>query len=116
MASNISFATLQEAWGVPNFGVQPVAPEAKKPEVQRDVLEKAESSQKSWLFVTNYIRQLHAERGAAAVMGLMDPKLVREVRMQTLISFEWLDAEAMLLGFLFVCALWLLGDALRRPS
>ena len=115
MASNMSFATLQEAWGVPAFGVQPVEPEAKKPETQRDVLEKSESSHKSWLFVTNYIRQMHAERGAAAVLGLMDPKLVREMRMQTIMSFEWLDAEAMLMGFLFVCALWLMGDALRRP-
>ena len=115
MASNMSFATLQEAWGVPSFGVQPVVPEASKPEVQREVLEKSDASQKSWLFVASYIRKLYSERGAAAVMGLMDPKLAQEVRMQTLTSFEWLDAEAMMIAFLCVCALWLLGDALGRP-
>ena len=116
MASNMSFATLQEAWGVPSFVAEPMVPEERKPEVQRAVLEKMDASQKSWLFVTNYIRKLHSERGAAAVVGLMDPKLAQDVRVLTLTSFEWLDAEAMMIAFLCVCALWLLGGALGRSS
>ena len=112
----MSFATLQEAWGVSSFGVQEVKPEMKQPEVQREVLERAEASQRSMLFVTNYLRQVYSERGIAGIQGLLDEDVVKELRMAAFMSFEWVDANTLLFGFMCVCALWLLADVFRRRA
>lgn len=112
----MAFATLQEAWGVQAFGTTLEEPvnKNKEPEVQRETLERAEASQRNWLFANEYIRQVYQHKGAAGVLGLMDAEIVKSVQTNALLSFEWLDSDAMLLGFLFVCALWLLSDAFRK--
>jgi hypothetical protein len=110
----MSFATLEEAWGVPVFGVSEVKPEMKQKETQRRVLERAESAQRSYTFVTNYIRDVYENHGIAAVMGLMNRRIVSELRKEALWSFEWLDANSMLFVFSCLCVLYLLADIFRR--
>ena len=110
----MSFATLQEAWGVPTFGVEEIKPEMKRPEVQREVLDRAEASQRSMLFVTSYLREVYEKHGVAGVMGLMDESVVKELRIAALMSFDWLDANTLLFLFMCVCGLWLLIDIFRR--
>ena len=128
MSSSMTFATLQEAWGVPAFVAAdsaPVSPPAtptdagakpnpKSPAMQRSVLEQTQTAQNNLLYVTAYIRQAYKQQGAAGVLGLMDADIAKAVRSQSLLTFDWLDADALLLGFLFACALWLCGDALKR--
>lgn len=125
-----TFATLQEAWGVSTFGepggsgaagesgaaASPADSPAKRADAARDVLDRTEGATRELLFVTTYIRRLYKERGVSAVLGLMDPEVLRAVRTEALLSFEWLNADALLFGFLVVCALWLLADVLRRPG
>ena len=113
--SAMSFASLQEAWGVSTFGgVEPVEPPAKQPQVQKPVLEQTQSAQTDFTFVTNYIRSVYKQQGAAGVLGLMDPECSKAIRRDSVLSFDWVDADALLLGFLFVCALWLIGDAVKK--
>jgi len=121
MSSSMTFATLQEAWGVPAFvgtdtsaAAPEVKPNPKSPTVQQNVLEQTQTAQNNLLFVTAYMRQVYKQGGAAAVLGLMDADIAKAVRSQSLLTFDWLDADALLLGFLFACALWLFGDALKR--
>lgn len=112
-----TFATLQEAWGVTTFGSQAkeaaAAPDRRREE--REALDRTEAAKREMLFVSTYIRRLYRQRGVAAVLGLMDPEVVRAVRTEALLSLEWLNSEALLFGFLVACALWLLADLLRRP-
>lgn len=110
----MSFATLQEAWGVPTFGVEEVKPEMKKPEVQSEVLERAEASQRAQLFVANYLREVQQRHGIAGLAALLDPQTVQELRMAALLSFDWLDANSLLFVFMCLCALWLLIDMFSR--
>ncbi len=110
----MSFATLQEAWGVATFGVVEEANELKDAKVQGEVLDRAEASQRSHLFVTQYLRDVHAKHGIAGIMGLLDEGVVKEMRMAALLSFDWLDANTLLFVFMCLCALWLLMDVLRR--
>ena len=112
----MSFATLQEAWGVPTFGVNPIEPEAKNKEVQREVLDRTEASQRSMSFVTNYLREVYSKHGVTGIMGLLDEKVVKELRMNALMSFDWLDANTLLFGFMCLCGLWLLIDMFRHKS
>lgn len=110
----MSFATLQEAWGVPTFGVEESKPVAKQPAAQAEVLERTESSQRSLEFVTNYLRDVHQRHGIAGVMSLLDEQTVKDLRMAALLSFDWLDTNSMLFIFMCLCALWLLIDMLGR--
>ena len=110
----MSFATLQEAWGVPTFGVEEIKPEMKDVEVQQRVLDRAEASQRSHLFVANYLRDVYDQHGISGVMSLLDANVVKELRMNALLSFDWLDANTLLTLFVCVCALWLIMDMLRR--
>lgn len=110
----MSFATLQEAWGVSTFGVQEMEPEAKQPRVQAEALERTEASQRSQAFVTNYLRETYDKRGVAGVMSLLDEEVLRELRTNALLSFEWLDTHTMLFVFMCLCALWLVLDVFRR--
>lgn len=110
----MSFATLQEAWGVQTFDAAVPVPEAKTQKAQDDALEKTEASQRSLLFVTNYIREVYGRYGVAGVMGLMDEEVVKELRTSALLSFDWLDANTMLVAFMCLCALWLVMDLFRR--
>lgn len=116
----MSFATLQEAWGVPtfdeSFASRPQQPDTKTRDVQDEVLDRAEASQRSMLFVTNYLREMYSKNGVAGVMGLMDEEVVKELRMHALLSFDWLDSHTLLLVFMCLCALWLVMDLLRRRS
>ena len=110
----MSFATLQEAWGVPTFGVEEIKPDMKRPEVQSEMLERGEASNRSMLFVTNYLREVYERHGVAGVMGMMDEHVVKEIRMHALMSFDWLDTNTLLFLFMCLCGLWLLMDILRR--
>lgn len=110
----MSFATLQEAWGVPTFGVQEIKPEMKQVEVQQMVLDRTEASQRSHQFVASYLRDVYEQHGVAGIMGLMDDRVVKELRMNALLSFDWLDSTTMLAVFMCVCGLWLIMDMLRR--
>ena len=112
----MSYALISEVWGVPTFGVgvEEAKPEMKRVDVQTEVLEKAEASQRSHLFVTNYLREVHARHGIAGIMGLLDPPVVKELRMAALLSFEWLNSETLLFVFMCLCAIWLVIDVLRR--
>lgn len=107
----MSFATLEEAWGE-SWGVQ--VSEAKSRQMQDEVLDRAEASQRSQAFVTNYLREMYDKYGVAGLMGLMDERMVSELRMSALMSFDWLDANTMLLIFMSMCGVWLLMDILRR--
>ena len=89
------------------------APDRRREE--REALDRTEAAKREMLFVSTYIRRLYRQRGVAAVLGLMDPEVVRAVRTEALLSLEWLNSEALLFGFLVACALWLLADLLRRP-
>lgn len=110
----MSFATLQEAWGVPTFGVEEIKPELKQSEVQSEMLERTEASQRSMLFVTNYLREVHEKHGVAGIMGLMDAHVAKELRLHALLSFDWLNTNALLFLFMCMCGLWLLMDIFRR--
>lgn len=110
----MAFATLQEAWGVATFGVDELVQEYKKPEVQNMALERAEASQRSMLFVTNYLREVYEKHGVAGVMGLLDDQVVKELRMAAFLSFDWLDANSLLVLFMVLCGLWLVMDIFRR--
>lgn len=110
----MSFATLQEAWGVSTFGVEEVKPEMKNPVVQTDVLEKAEASQRSALFVTHFLRDVYEKHGAAGVMSFMDERMVHDLRMASLFSFDWVDTNSVLFIFMCLCGVWLVMDILRR--
>lgn len=111
----MSFATLQEAWGVPTFGdAEPDKPVEKQPEVQSDVLERTEASQRSQLFVANYLREVYQRHGAAGVLSLLDEDAQRDVRMAALLSFDWVDTNSLLFIFMCLCAVWLVMDLLRR--
>lgn len=110
----MSFATLQEAWGVPTFGVEEIKPEMKRPEVQSEVLDRAEASQRSSAFVTSYLRDTYDKHGVAGLMGLMDERMVQELRMNALMSFDWLDSHNLLFIFMCLCGVWLVMDILRR--
>lgn len=108
----MSFATLEEAWGE-SWGTLQVS-EAKSKQAQDEVLDRAEASQRSQAFVTNYLREMYERHGVAGLMGLMDDRMVSELRMAALLSFDWLDANTMLLIFMSLCGVWLLMDILRR--
>lgn len=112
----MSFATLQEAWGVPTFGAAEPDDRAaeKQPEVQSDALERTEASQRSQLFVVNYLREVFQRHGAPGVMSLLDEDAQREVRMAALLSFDWVDTNSLLFLFMCLCGVWLLMDLLRR--
>lgn len=111
----MSFATLQEAWGVPSFGTpEPDKPEEKQPQVQSEVLERTEASQRSHLFAVNYLREVFQRHGAPGVLSLMDEDMQREVRMAALLSFDWVDTNSLLFIFMCLCAIWLVMDLLRR--
>lgn len=110
----MSFATLQEAWGVPTFGVEEIKPEMKEVEVQQRVLDRTEASQRSHQFVTSYLRDVYEQHGVVGIMSLLDDRAVKELRMNALLSFDWLDANTLLALFVCVCALWLIMDMLRR--
>lgn len=110
----MSFATLQEAWGVDTFGVEEVRPDAKRPEVQQQVLERTEASQRSQLFVQTYLRDMYEKHGAAGIMGLLDEQVIKDLRMAALMSFDWLDTSTLLFAFMCLCALWLIADTFRR--
>lgn len=110
----MSFATLQEAWGVPTFGVEEIKPEAKEPAVQNEVLERTEASQRSRAFVTTYLREVYTQHGLAGVMSLLDEDVVKELRKAALMSFDWVDTQSLLFIFMCVCALWLVVDILKR--
>lgn len=110
----MSFATLQEAWGVPTFGVEEIKSEMKQPEVQAEVLERSEASQRSFFFVSNYLRDVYQKHGAAGIMSLLDPEVVKDLRMAALLSFDWLDTNTLLFLFMLICGLWLVFDMLGR--
>ena len=110
----MSFATLQEAWGVTTFGVEEVKPALKAEAVQREALDKTEASQRSMYFVAQYLRDVYAQHGVAGVMSLLDERVIKEIRMEALFSLDWIDTNTMLLLFMFVCGLWLIMDILRR--
>lgn len=110
----MSFATLQEAWGVSTFGVEEIKPQMKAPAVQRDVLDRAEASQRSLHFVTQYLREVYAQHGVAGITSLFDENMVNALRMEALFSFDWVDTNTMLMLFMCVCGLWLIMDILRR--
>lgn len=112
----MSFATLEEAWGVSTFGVEEVKPEMKKPEVQTEVLERAEASQRSAQFVAAYLREVYSRHGTAGILGLLDSEVARALRMDALLSLDWLDSSTLLFIFMCICALWLLMDLLRRRT
>lgn len=111
----MSFATLQEAWGVPTFGTaEPDKPAEKKQEVQSEVLERTEASQRGQLFVVNYLREVFQRHGAPGVLSLLDEDAQRELRMAALLSFDWVDTNSLLFIFMCLCAVWLVMDLLRR--
>lgn len=110
----MSFATLQEAWGVPTFGVEEIKPEMKRPEVQSEVLERTEASHRSYLFVKNYLQEVYEQHGVVGIMGLLEPPVIKQLRMEALMSFDWLDTHTLLFIFMCLCATWLVMDMLRR--
>jgi hypothetical protein len=110
----MSFATLQEAWGVSTFGIEDPTPDLKQPAVQQSVLEKAEASQRSALFVQNFLRDMYQKHGVAGIMGLMDEDVVKELRLAALWSFDWMDTTTLLFIFMCLCGLWLIADILRK--
>lgn len=137
--NSMTFATLQEAWGTTDLATpaldrsdtvgdmvpyrrqkdrghdpQDTEPEPyKDPYYQRDVLETTEASQRNLAFVVGFIRNVYETKGAAGILALMDSRMANAVRMHALLSFEWLDADALLFGFLCACTLWLLGGVFR---
>lgn len=110
----MSFATLQEAWGVPTFGVEELKPEAKQPAMQLEVLDRVETTQRNVTFVSTYLREVYDRHGVAGVMGLLDDDVVRELRIAAFMSFDWLDANTLLFAFMCLCGFWLIMDILRR--
>lgn len=112
----MSFATLQEAWGVSTFGLEEIQPEMKRPEVQSEVLERSEASQRSMHFVINYLRDVYNKHGIVGIMGLLDEHVVKELRMSALLSFDWLDTHTLLFCFMCLCGLWLVFDMFRRRA
>lgn len=110
----MSFATIEEAWGVPTFGVEEIKPEHKKPEVQAAMLDRAESAQRSYLLVTSYLREVHRQHGAAGILSLLDEEAAEDLRWTLLTTFDFLNGRTLLGAFLCVCAIWLLLDALKK--
>jgi hypothetical protein len=117
----MSFATLEEAWGVSHFedaaaaGGPPPPPAASSAAMDElRALERMEASQRSQLFVTNYLRDAYERHGVAGIMGLLDERAVRDLRMAAIMSFDWLDANVLLFVFMCLCGVWLAMDVLRR--
>jgi hypothetical protein len=110
----MSFATLQEAWGVATFGVEEVKPVNKQPVVQRKALEQAEGAQRANSFVTQYLQDVYKQHGIAAVLSLMDARMMHDLRIDALLSFDWLDSNSLMFLFMCVCGLWLVADLLRK--
>lgn len=110
----MSFATLQEAWGVSTFGVEEIKPEHKDPQVQAAILDRTEAAQRSYLFVTSYLREVYRQHGAAGILSLLDEQVAEELRWALLASFDFLNGQNLVVAFLCICALWLLFDALKK--
>lgn len=129
----MSFATLQEAWGVATFGelveASPTEPPKQARQAGQSALatpqpeeavaddnagERSEASQRSFLFCTNYLREVYQKHGSAGLAGLMDEDMMRQLRLECLLSFDWVDTNALLFIFMCICALWLLADVLGR--
>jgi hypothetical protein len=112
----MSFATLEEAWGVPTFGIQEVTPEHKQRATQDEVLDRAEASQRAYLFVNNYLKDVYERHGATGVLGLMDAPVARDVRLAALMSFDFMDTTVLFFVFMCLCGLWLLADMFGRRA
>ena len=110
----MSFATIEEAWGVSTFGVEEIKPEYKEPEVQPAILDRTESAQRSHLFVTSYLREVYRQYGVTGVLSLLDEEVANDMRWSLLTTFDVLDPKNLLYAFLCICALWLLLDALKK--
>lgn len=110
----MSFATLQEAWGVPTFGYVEEEPIVRKTDVQSEVLERTEASQRSLFFVKNYLRDVYNNHGVAGITSLMDEDMTTALHKAAFFSFDWLDANSALFIFACLCAFWLLMDIARK--
>ena len=110
----MSFATLQEAWGVTTFGVEEIKPEKKAVVAQREVLDQAEASQRSVYFVTQFLRDVYDRHGVAGITSLLDDRIMSDIRMEAVLSFDWVDTNTLLMLFMCICGLWLIMDILRR--
>lgn len=110
----MSFATLEEAWGVSTFGVEEIKPEHKDPQVQAAILDRTEASQRSFQFVTSYLREVYLKHGVAGILSLLDAQVVEELRWAMLATVDFLNGQTLMFAFMCICAVWLLIDAMKK--
>ena len=97
------YTSLEEAWGTTNRAAPVIDPQYKAPEVQTRVLSASVRTAVARRQVMMYIANVYATSGAAGVMNLLTPRMVREIQISAWLSPGFWD-DATVTGVL-VCVL-----------
>lgn len=119
----MSFATIQEAWGVTSLNSSPAlsprtVPADPTPRPTRDPYAPSEvyehePSARERAFVRDFIDRTFDNHGLTGVMALLNRKILNEVRSVSLVSPQWMSMNQLLVVLLALFVVVVLLDILR---
>ena len=118
----MSFATIEEAWGVSSLSsgsaLPPTVPVDQTPKPVKDPWVPTEVSNKQPTardhhYVRNFIDMTYQSRGISGVLSLLNRQVMNDLRMTSFLNPSWLSMNQLLGVLLVLFAMVVLLDVLK---
>ena len=121
----MSYASIEEAWGVTTFSSgttlttpvttpqDPTPVPAKDPWKVEDAVSKQESSIRKQQYVRAYIDEVYERKGLMGVLGLVNRRIMNDLRAATFMNPSWMKMDQVLTVLLGLFALVVVLDIIK---